>query len=404
MGSENKICFLFQSTHPRRVWLSEINRSHVHLCFNPHTHEGCDLLECSTNGNVKKFQSTHPRRVWLHVFVFLSRFVLFQSTHPRRVWHFLALRGGFGVGVSIHTPTKGVTLKQKQGDISEYVSIHTPTKGVTAEDWYHRPYIHCFNPHTHEGCDCSHHFRPRSATLFQSTHPRRVWRIRLSHILLPVCFNPHTHEGCDLEIRRNPYSLKEFQSTHPRRVWRQATYMHSHRYQFQSTHPRRVWHIANEENAREIFVSIHTPTKGVTQTFKPHRVTENVSIHTPTKGVTSRLCTMLQIAYVSIHTPTKGVTGTVLIQDTTFVVSIHTPTKGVTLHAYLLKFINQFQSTHPRRVWPNMFACRPDIVKFQSTHPRRVWPNMFACRPDIVKFQSTHPRRVWQTTAQQQTT
>ena len=233
---------MFQSTHPRRVWLSEINRSHVHLCFNPHTHEGCDLLECSTNGNVKKFQSTHPRRVWLHVFVFLSRFVLFQSTHPRRVWHFLALRGGFGVGVSIHTPTKGVTLKQKQGDISEYVSIHTPTKGVTAEDWYHRPYIHCFNPHTHEGCDCSHHFRPRSATLFQSTHPRRVWPWNQKKSLLAKgvsihtptkgvtyvarrffatkgvsihtptkgvtdvakggfdeikSFNPHTHEGCD---------------------------------------------------------------------------------------------------------------------------------------------------------------------------------------------------------------
>ena len=54
--------------------------------FNPHTHEGCDLrlLECSTNGNV--FQSTHPRRVWLSKELRCSKLILFQSTHPRRVW------------------------------------------------------------------------------------------------------------------------------------------------------------------------------------------------------------------------------------------------------------------------------------------------------------------------------
>ena len=146
--------------------------------------------------------------------------------------------------------------------------------------------------------------------------------------------------------------ILRFQSTHPRRVWRQATYMHSHRYQFQSTHPRRVWHIANEENAREIFVSIHTPTKGVTQTFKPHRVTENVSIHTPTKGVT----------YYSRQA--------FLRQE----VSIHTPTKGVTLRQTPYKhLLDLFQSTHPRRVWRYDSHFLNDWRKFQSTHPRRVW-------------------------------
>ena len=59
----------------------------LNICFNPHTHEGCDA-----------------RIVW-------------DSAEPN---------------VSIHTPTKGVT--DDDGNIVQLtqVSIHTPTKGVTA--------------------------------------------------------------------------------------------------------------------------------------------------------------------------------------------------------------------------------------------------------------------------------
>ena len=35
------------------------------------------------------------------------------------------------VGVSIHTPTKGVTVRYFEFFFSREVSIHTPTKGVT---------------------------------------------------------------------------------------------------------------------------------------------------------------------------------------------------------------------------------------------------------------------------------
>ena len=58
-------------------------------CFNPHTHEGCD-----------------DRRI--HVCLI--------------------------DGVSIHTPTKGVTAGVKQLAADIKVSIHTPTKGVTNND------------------------------------------------------------------------------------------------------------------------------------------------------------------------------------------------------------------------------------------------------------------------------
>ena len=53
--------------------------------------------------------------------------------------------------VSIHTPTKGVTLGERLLCMTVKVSIHTPTKGVTMQD------------------------RLDSVKFqFQSTHPRRV--------------------------------------------------------------------------------------------------------------------------------------------------------------------------------------------------------------------------------------
>ena len=58
------------------------------FCFNPHTHEGCD---------------------------------------------FLFLKFLFQLHVSIHTPTKGVTMRFPLRISSYRVSIHTPTKGVTGD-------------------------------------------------------------------------------------------------------------------------------------------------------------------------------------------------------------------------------------------------------------------------------
>ena len=98
----------FQSTHPRRVWLSRFftfvkvyvsihtptqgvtflpGHTVSWLCFNPHTHAGCDKEIAAKVRSYAKFQSTHPRRVW----------------HPA-CWGCGILRE-----VSIHTPTQGVT-------------------------------------------------------------------------------------------------------------------------------------------------------------------------------------------------------------------------------------------------------------------------------------------------------
>ena len=53
---------------------------------------------------------------------------------------------------------------------------------------------------------------------------------------------------------------------------------------------------------------------------------------------------------VSIHTPTKGVTNFSEPIVTALPVSIHTPTKGVTLYNVMPQEVEKFQSTHPRRV------------------------------------------------------
>ena len=100
----------FQSTHPRRVWHASANASYLgKLGFNPHTHEGCDV---SSSVALQKSQE-------------------FQSTHPRRVWRYIRSKDFKPYGVSIHTPTKGVTLLMMISCLL----------------------VACFNPHTHEGCD-----------------------------------------------------------------------------------------------------------------------------------------------------------------------------------------------------------------------------------------------------------
>ena len=98
-----------------------------------------------------------------------------------------------------------------------------------------------------------------------------------------------------------------------------------------------------------------------------------VSIHTPTKGVTEYKTSFDRFNGVSIHTPTKGVTNDCIAYVSPIGVSIHTPTKGVThISITNMKAMPSFNPhTHE--------GC--DLIttltitgrdKFQSTHPRRV--------------------------------
>ena len=120
------------------------------------------------------------------------------------------------------------------------VSIHTPTKGVT---WFQRksvPLHHCFNPHTHEGCDIILFL----VVLFVNhvsihTPTKGVTLLPLCKNIRRFSFNPHTHEGCD-SINLN-YMFMDKVSIHtPTKGVTRILSLTLLLSRFQSTHPRRV--------------------------------------------------------------------------------------------------------------------------------------------------------------------
>ena len=98
--------------------------------FNPHTHEGCDFSEVVAKPIVRGFNPhTHEGCDSTDLLTFSCDFCFNPHTHEG--CDYVARRFFAGKGVSIHTPTKGVTVWRWVCRASWFVSIHTPTKGVT---------------------------------------------------------------------------------------------------------------------------------------------------------------------------------------------------------------------------------------------------------------------------------
>ena len=176
-------------------------------------------------------------------FLHSSRLLLkFQSTHLHEVWQYIS--------------------RTKVAHVS--VSIHTPTWGVTYSDFVDTFHIISFNPHTYMRCDAVEHL---SKHICISFNPHTYMRCdsSLGIILSKIySFNPHTYMRCDLSVRNLSSIIHLFQSTHLHEVWPQ------HR----------------NQPYEDDFVSIHTPTWGVTDYQSESDDPTKVSIHTPTWGVT----------------------------------------------------------------------------------------------------------------------
>ena len=298
--------------------------------------------------------------------------------------------------VSIHTPTQGVTSDLSALSIRATVSIHTPTQGVTPLTRF-----------------------PLTETLFQSTHPRRVWhaRKRAAH---RRNVSIHTPTQGVTSVNPNAAANCLFQSTHPRRVWHHhaSSYPKQRKVSihtptqgvtviicrvfvvlsFQSTHPRRVWHSSSATDASVQCFNPHTHAGCDFDEILEENRDVLVSIHTPTQGVTVASSTKINDNKVSIHTPTQGVTNSIGITANLYEVSIHTPTQGVTLHLFQIDVHGQGFNPHTHAgcdgagSWfkavglcfnPHTHAgCDRSLivlfchVLFQSTHPRRVWPHL----------------------------
>ena len=144
-----------------------------------------------------------------------------------------------------------------------------------------------------------------------------------------ISFNPHTHEGCDIATRCgcrwprsfNPHTHEgcdlSFMSRSSRHV------------RFQSTHPRRVWQIYGSCSRHFMSFNPHT-----------HEGCDDISWRVPCR----------QLGF-NPHTH-EGCDNDV---------------------CSLLLGCPEFQSTHPRRVWPRPASIASARSSFQSTHPRRVW-------------------------------
>ena len=142
-------------------------------------------------------------------------------------------------------------------------------------------------------------------------------------------------------------------------------------------------------------VSIHTPTKGVTEMGSVHVICREFQSTHPRRVWLDLLTFSCDFCKVSIHTPTKGVT---LCSVKCLLVRLFQSThpRRVWLGTHIIYALQQrFQSTHPRRVWLERGESVTRMFKFQSTHPRRVWQYCDYQKDHQVMFQSTHPRRVW---------
>ena len=123
-----------------------------------------------------------------------------------------------------------------------------------------------FNPHSHEGSDNKRRIYKCGSISFQSTLPRRERLCFLSSLPKYLRnFNPHSHEGSDFFSYHLISRITDFNP-------------HSHE-------GSDFWYYLVKFEGFSI--SIHTPTKGATRMQKKvHRVCCMISIHTPTKGAT----------------------------------------------------------------------------------------------------------------------
>ena len=294
----------------------------------------------------------------------------FQSTLPRREW------------LRVQTSCILVTIFQSTLPRREWLSLK-----------YSCFVPRYFNPHSHEGSDRNTHLWKLRWLEFQSTLPRREWHANIGVKSILKYFNPHSHEGSDRKVGLIISVLANFNP-------------HSH----EGSDCRFFLPIDLPK------ISIHTPTKGVTDLidqffklplfqstlprrewlvridgflkwddFNPH--SHEGSDYTGTSpmfaycGFQSTLprrewhdCSSLLIQAWDFNPHSHEGSDWIVAKASVFdSISIHTPTKGVTSCPGEPKRVWRFQSTLPRREWREVAMITDEFREFQSTLPRREW-------------------------------
>ena len=210
--------YRFQSTHLHEVWPWYPFGCRIIKSFNPHTYMRCDLELLLTMRGLGRFQSTHLHEVWL-------------IAKPSFIRH---------SGFNPHTYMRCDSFDVKV-DLQGGVSIHTPTWGVTILTFYL-----CL------------------LELFQSTHLHEVWPCRIQNVKTLASFNPHTYMRCDSGFVSGYCCFKRFNP---------HTYMRCDELEFPKNDTIEVsihtptWGVTCMDFNFAVWfpVSIHTPTWGVTK-------------------------------------------------------------------------------------------------------------------------------------------
>ena len=192
------------------------------------------------------------------------------------------------------------------------------------------PSSHYFNPHSREGSDTgveeklegyaiSIHTPAKGVTCmetigssiprFQSTLPRREWRIDYSDMAFP----------------------KPFQSTLPRREWPWAIWKYLKQTRFQSTLPRREWRCHSYQKRAGWTISIHTPAKGVTSRFGIYYNNYTIFQSTlPRREWPPSVLISEMVPQFQSTLPRREWRKPYITKPCAGIISIHTPAKGVT--------------------------------------------------------------------------
>ena len=104
--------------------------THIYKHFNPHSHEGSDSSHCSDIDRLCISIHTPTKGATIRYRKGIDKNI-FQSTLPRRERQEAAELFDIKVEISIHTPTKGATVVVMSNKTIKNISIHTPTKGAT---------------------------------------------------------------------------------------------------------------------------------------------------------------------------------------------------------------------------------------------------------------------------------
>ena len=120
----------------------------------------------------------------------------FQSTLPQGEWPLKPKGHGHATYFNPHS--------HKGSDASScgwcrwiYISIHTPTRGVTLFDVFLCKNLYNFNPHSHKGSDHSCFCQPIPIRNFNPHSHKGSDACSAAYCAAISNFNPHSHKGSD---------------------------------------------------------------------------------------------------------------------------------------------------------------------------------------------------------------